>query len=423
MAYSIEKDTYLGIPKCYKAQTQENMDAAGILQILNDRTLSLSGQGVSILLFEEPGMRMEQMKAILEQSAPRAEVIEASLHDASEELKDFYFIPHNQYAVSEEEILEILQDYEKFEKPLVVCFPFGANNGSHTGDSLLASRLNQLALQKQKAVVVSMGNEGANMHHFKGFASAMEGPQKVEILVQEDMKGFYFELWSLPPDRIQIEIQSPTGERTKRGSGLTFENISYEFLFEKTKVVMDYRDVGMSNRAQLIFARFENVVAGIWTILVYPNLVEEAHYHIWLPMKGFLEQDVRFLEPDVQNTLTMPADARSVISVGGYLGENGSVFLENGRGYTLENVIKPDFLAPCKEGGLLGTSVATAFVAGACALTLEWALSRADAQGINTIDIKNFLIRGCDRQENQIYPNPLEGYGKMNLFNSFLLLK
>ena len=94
--------------------------------------------------------------------------------------------------------------------------------------------------------------------------------------------------------------------------------------------------------------------------------------------------------------------------------------------------VKPDFVAPAVniEGKGLrgqyvtfdGTSAAAAITAGACGQFLEWAVIRRGINEINSVDIKNQLIRGCDRRNNIEYPNPLEGYGQMNVYTSFRLL-
>ena len=423
MDYSIQRDTYLGIPKCYKAQSVENLDAAGILPLLNAYPLSLDGQGVLILIPDEPGIHAERMHRIVQEAVPGAQVRVVELPDAPKELKDFFFIPEDVYVISEEDILALLDSYEEYEEPLVICFPLGSNNGSHQGDSVLSARLNQLALRPRNAVVVAMGNEAVNSHHFKGTMTSFLNPRKVEILVPDGLDGFYLELWTLPPERCEVTVQSPTGEISTRGTGFAPENITYTFLFEKTTVSIDYRDVGVSNREQLVFIRFIGPIGGIWTINVYPKFSLNGVFHIWLPMKGLLKKDVVFLEPDPENTLTMPSDSRSVISVGGFDAEKQTVFLESGRGFAVDGAVKPDFLAPCREDRFLGTSVAAGIAAGGAAIVLQWALERGESEAINSVDIKNFLIRGCTQREDVVYPNPVEGYGNLNVFDSFLLLK
>jgi hypothetical protein len=66
-----------------------------------------------------------------------------------------------------------------------------------------------------------------------------------------------------------------------------------------------------------------------------------------------------------------------------------------------------------------GTSAAAAITAGACAQILEWAVVKGNAVGINSVEIKNILIRGATRRSEQEYPSPTNGYGYLNVYNSF----
>ena len=63
---------------------------------------------------------------------------------------------------------------------------------------------------------------------------------------------------------------------------------------------------------QLVFIRFENPAAGIWTLYVNPSTTITGQFHIWLPMSGMLEKDVVFLRPDPDVTLTVPSSANSM---------------------------------------------------------------------------------------------------------------
>lgn len=423
MEYSIQKDSYVGIPKCYKPMSAMNLESAGILPILRDSTLSVNGQGVSIIALEQAGENAQRMEEVIREASPGAEVVMREMQDAPKDLKEFFFIPRDTFVVAETDILKVVQEYMERAEPTVLCLPLGCNNGSHSGDGLLSSLLNQFALRDKHAVVVAAGNEGANAHHYKGVVDSVLSPKRVQILVPKNLEGFYVELWCLPPERVEVTVQSPTGEISPLGTSLAPENITYTYLFERTRVEIDYRDVGISNRDQLVFIRFEKPVEGIWTINVYPKYTFFGEFHMWLPAEGLLGADVVFLEPNPDNTITTPGDAKSVITVGGFDVLRKSVFLETGRGYNIDGTIKPDFLAPCEENRFLGTSVAAGITAGAAALCLQWALEREGTEAINGVDIRDFLIRGCTRREDTVYPNTLEGYGNLNLYESFLTLK
>ena len=90
----------------------------------------------------------------------------------------------------------------------------------------------------------------------------------------------------------------------------------------------------------------ENVVKGVWTIRFYPVKTINGIFHLWLPMNNMLEGDVTFIVSDPQTTITMPSDAKAVITAGGYNSINDSIYIESGRGFDSDGFYKPDLAAP-----------------------------------------------------------------------------
>ena len=180
-------------------------------------------------------------------------------------------------------------------------------------------------------VVVGTGNEALERHHY--FGQKIDSYENVEIYVERDMEGFYFEFWTLAPDLFTLSVTSPAGESNPAGRPMRTESGRYTFLLEGTKVQIEYRLSGRSSGDLLIFVRFENVVKGIWNLRVFPLKVINEQFHIWLPAEGFLDGKVEFVMSNPDTTLTMPSDANLVISTGGYNAGNDSLYLDSGRGY------------------------------------------------------------------------------------------
>ena len=42
---------------------------------------------------------------------------------------------------------------------------------------------------------------------------------------------------------------------------------------------------------------------------------------------------------------------------------------------------------------------------------------------LNTVDLKNLLIRGAGRDADRNYPNPVYGYGTLNVYDALLRLR
>ena len=75
-----------------------------------------------------------------------------------------------------------------------------------------------------------------------------------------------------------------------------------------------------------------------------------------------------------------------------------------------------------------GTSVAAAHVAGMAALLLQWGVTDGNNRLMGNNQIKSILTRGAVRnvnieQEGEGYPDPVSGYGRVNIMDSFLQLR
>lgn len=185
--------------------------------------------------------------------------------------------------------------------------------------------------------------------------------------------------------------------------------------------------------SELISLRFQDPTPGIWKLQVQASQLGDGNYHIWLPVREFLNTEVYFLESDPNMTITSPGDAKSAITVGYYNGTNQSIGVNSGRGFTRENQIKPDLTAPGDSvqgifpGDRLisqtGSSPAAAITSGAVALLLEWILEQLSVPSLDAAELKSLLILGADRKEGISYPSREWGYGTLNLANVFLQIR
>lgn len=377
-------------------------------------------------------------------AAPLADILMVKLKPAKAYLKDFYFIPENASVYQENDIMTAVAFLEKkaeeYGKPIVICLGLGTNNGSHAGASVMSEYLNYIGGLWRRCVVTATGNEAAARHHFFGMSNPNQQngrgvrrenrglPVTVEIDVEENMKGFYLELWASAPELFSVSVRSPGGTVLPAGVTGIGRHQVHEFILENTRVEIDYRTVGRTRGDQLVFIRFERPLRGIWTLQVYQDTTITGNFHVWLPMTGMLEHDVVFLRPDPDVTLTIPSTAAIPITVGGYQISDGSMYLNSGRGYTVASVVKPDFAAPAVgvqavgiRGNYMrmtGTSAAAAITAGACAQLMEWGVVRRNDLSLNSVEIGNILIRGCRRSGEIEFPNTSWGYGKLDAYHA-----
>ena len=365
-------------------------------------------------------------------AAPYSKIAMVKLKPAKQYLRDFYFISQDADAYQENDIMAGVVYLNRLAQerhmPLVICVGLGTDMGGHTGVNPLSTMLNGMALRRDHAVIIAAGNEGNSRHHFLGEIQSDEYYKNVEINVGERVKGFYAEVWARAPQRFVVDIISPTGERMPSEYILSGGR-EYNFLFEDTKVAVDYRISGIIDGSQVIYISFTKPTQGIWNIRVYQQSEISDTFHVWLPLEEFLTGEVFFVRSNPDTTLTVPSSAAAPMTVGAYDAGDGSIYLRSGRGFTANGLIKPDFVAPGVEvygaapGGVFvtrsGTSAATAVAAGGVALMIEWGIVRGNYSTITGTAIKNSLIQSADRDEQRSYPDKAFGWGRMNVYKTF----
>lgn len=370
-------------------------------------------------------------------AAPLCELVIVKLKEAKQNLREFFYMTDTENLYQENDIMAGVAYLEKVarreQKPLVILLGVGSNQGSHTGSGPLSLLLDEIGGQIGRAVVVPAGNQAVAQHHFWGEANSVLSPIPVEINVEDGIEGFCMELWAYAPELVRVEVQSPTGQRSTGGFPVAEETQTTNFVFENTVLTLDYRIAGKERGDLLIFFRFSRPAEGIWTVYVYPVNAITGAFHIWLPIQPLVGNDVRFIEPNPDTTITTPGMTELAITVGGYDALNGARYLFSGRGFSGTGQVKPEFCAPAVDvfgAGLrgnyiqqTGTSVASAITAGAAALVLEWGVLRGNAPTMNSVEVKNLLIRGCRREMNREYPNQEWGYGKLDLYRAFQVLR
>ena len=366
-------------------------------------------------------------------AAPEALIAIVKLKPAKEYLKEIFYVTGSAPAYQSTDIMlgirYLILLADALKKPLVICIGLGSDQGSHSGSSPLDSMLSVTDQYRGIHAVTAAGNEAGKAHHFYGTAANSGAYEAVEILVEPGTSGFCAELWGQPPEVYAVGFESPLGEVIQKlPPRISFsENIS--FILENTRIFVTSEIVQTVSGQQLIFIRFSDPTPGSWKIRVYTDSFNNGNYHIWLPITGFSDPDVRFLRPNPDTPLTVPSASVSTMTTAAYNAYDNSLFLNSSRGFTRTGQIKPDFAAPGVNvfgpnlrGGFTtatGTSVAAAITAGACAQMVEWGMRRTPPRIFNNSELKALFIRGADRSRQELYPNREWGYGTLNVYQVF----
>ena len=366
-------------------------------------------------------------------AAPESALAVVKLKQAKQYLQDYYFIPRDTVCYQETDLmlgLRYLNDLaDRLQLPLVICITVGTSMGGHIGTLPFPYLIEGYSTKANRITVIGTGNEADKRHHYYNRIENERDTKTVEVRVGENVTGFFLELWTEIPNILSISMISPSGENTSRIPFRVGAGAEIDFLFERTKVSVDYRLLVEKTTSELVFFRFDAPAPGIWKIIVEPLTATDGNFHMWLPLTEFLSGEVYFLESDPYYTLTSPANTDSPVIVSYYDGKTDGVAQASGRGYTRTQRMNPDITAPginvrgALPGGRFssrsGSCVSAAVTAGAVALMLEWLIYIQEVPGIDSYQAKSLLILGAVRPKTMEYPNREWGYGQLNLYNTF----
>ena len=366
-------------------------------------------------------------------AAPKAYLLIVKLKKASQYLIDRYLVTNDNPNLYESTdymlgMKYILDASEKFNMPIVMCIGMGTNDGAHDGSTLIEEYISFVSQRVGYAFVTAVGNEANAKHHTQGKIPATRAADRISIKVGEQGASFTVIIHSPGYDKISAGVTSPTGEAVSRvsfQSGLEFSN---QLVLENTRITLRYFRDNNNN----VIVSFKNATQGIWNIILYGDLIINGEYWAWLPITGQISPTVEFLRPTPEYTTVIPSTALRAIKCGAYNSKDQSLLVSSSWGPTRLFRIAPDFVAPGVDvkgiyptgyGTMTGTSVAAAITAGITALLFEWGIVNGNKTAMDSDLIRSYLISGCQRESNLAYPNIQWGFGKVNLYGTFEVIK
>ncbi|ABX41946.1 S8 family peptidase [Lachnoclostridium phytofermentans] len=366
-------------------------------------------------------------------AAPLSELVVVKMKQAKNITKQFFSIREDAICYQETDVMLGIKFLEsiasELNRPLVLCIAFGTGQGPHDSLGSTSTYLANITSLPKTCVVISAGNEGNSQRHYSYNIRSGVPFDEFEMVVGENDKKFFMEIWLEPIQRISLEITSPSGETISNTNPAIRHSRRYSFVFSPTVICINNIATVSETGLQLVWLRFENAQSGPWRFR-YNNIDNTSSViNVWLPSGDIISTSTYFLQADPETTVTSPGDAVAPVTIGSYNTLEGGISYFSGIGYTRKGEVKPDLAAPGTDikapsgntgySAATGTGAAAALTSGAVALLLEWAVVRGNYTIITGREVKTLLIRGARRETSEEYPNRFWGYGKVDIYGVF----
>ena len=312
---------------------------------------------------------------------------------------------------------------QSLKKPVSINLSFGMNNGSHRGDSLFEQYIDSVVSRWKCCICVPTGNEGSSAHHYSTVLRSYE-EKTVNFFTASGIDSFYLDLRKNFTDSFTVELVFPDGT----GSGeIGVYDMQKTFRHRGAVLTALYSQPLRYTVGQEVFLRVRSdsiLPSGGWRLIIRSGRITDGRIDIWLPVLEEVTSGTYFADADIYNTMTIPSTANRAIKVAGYNDRTGSIADFSGVG----GYVYPDIAAPCvnilsaRSGGgydsFTGTSFASPFVCGACALIMQWGIVLGNSPFLYGERVKAYLRLGAERTGGRAYPDPFFGYGTLCLRNT-----
>ncbi|MFR2711776.1 S8 family peptidase [Frisingicoccus sp.] len=318
----------------------------------------------------------------------------------------------------------VIEKAVEIGRPVAINLSFGNTYGSHAGNSLVETYLDDMSNFWKSVLVIGTGNEGNAAGHTEAILQ-MGRDTEIPFLIQSYETSLNIQIWKSYVDDILLELISPEGQRVGY-----FQPIlgPQRFTLGQTEVLIYYGEPSPFSLYQEIFVDFipkQNYLdSGQWRFRLIPERIADGRVNFWMPTHTILNSGTRFLYPSPEHTLTIPSTALRAISVGAYDSIRNVYADFSGRGNNINGIGKPDLVAPgvgirtAAPGNQYvtvdGTSFAAPFVTGSSALLMQYGIVDGNDPFLYGEKVKAYLRYGAQPLPGITeYPNPLIGWGTL----------
>ncbi|OOB77174.1 MAG: hypothetical protein BEN19_02325 [Epulopiscium sp. Nuni2H_MBin003] len=363
----------------------------------------------------------EQYKGI----APGADLVVVKVGQVGVNLMDPYRGPRNAEIMMA--LKYVVEKARQDNRPISILIGFGINEGGHNGSSLLEQYIDYLSSIWKVNMVVGTGNQANKDSHTAGEVKQGQ-THTIGVFIDSGQPYYFTSIWKNFIDDFGVSVVAPNGERTIM---LTRDEVNSNTIIGNSIVSINFSQQGqISNGEQILVfidTLFGNEIKdGNWKIELTGLFVLDGKYNAWGEALEQVTRSIRFINPVISNTLTIPATSSLVTSVAATNGFQVASF--SGRGFQTTNSIKPDISAPGVDitaayadkmyQKITGTSAAAAFVAGAYLLLFEYGINEGGDNYLYGDALKAYLLRTAKRRFGVTFPSIEWGYGELCVKNT-----
>lgn len=322
---------------------------------------------------------------------------------------------------------------ESINKPMIIFLPVSSNYGGHAGNRPIEEIIDYYSFSTNIIFALGTGNQGNSQTHYSGIIQNTNATSEIEIQVGNNQNQLNLSIWVTTPDKISIGLVSPSGQIVNKIPAKLSQEETISFLYEKTTATVKYIFPEITSGNEAITIDFTNMAKGIWKIIVYGEYIVTGQFNAWITQRPLSLPGTLVLNSDNYITLTIPSTSASGITTACYNQNNSSLYPLSGVGFTVDNRYKPEIATGGinvltttlnnKTITITGSSAATAVLAGAIALLLQWSIVEKNLPNVSALVIKAILMRGASQTPTSTYPNQFVGYGLLDLQGSFDALR
>lgn len=318
----------------------------------------------------------------------------------------------------------VIEKAVEIGRPVAINLSFGNTYGSHAGNSLVETYLDDMSNYWKSVLVIGTGNEGNAAGHTEEILQ-MGRDTEVPFLIQNYETSLNIQIWKSYVDDILLELISPEGQRVGY-----FQSVlgPQRFTLGQTEILIYYGEPSPFSLYQEIFVDFiprqTYLDSGQWRFRLVPERIADGRVNFWMPTHTILNSGTRFLYPSPEHTLTIPSTALRAVSVGAYDSIRNTYADFSGRGNNINGIGKPDLAAPGvgirtaapdnQYVNVDGTSFAAPFVTGSSALLMQYGIVDGNDPFLYGEKVKAYLRYGAQPLPGITeYPNPLIGWGTL----------